>query len=474
MPTDSRQPKRTPKPPTDLAAERARRAKAQSEKEDNRLELQRTKEGLAKKSLRNVMTILAEDYRWKGVIAYDEFSEAIVSKTPPPTCDIDRPQRHVAGEWTEADSTRTAAWIAKIYGADVSIRTVEEAIVAVSRKMLVHPVRDYLQSVKWDGVERLPELLCKYFGVKPSRYATAVGMKWMISAVARAMRPGCKVDTMLILEGVQGAKKSTAIAALVPTPAWFSDTGITLGDKDSYQNLRGKWIYEMGELDSLKRTRSIEKIKAYLSSPSDNYRPSFGRRRADFPRQTVFFGSTNELDGYFLDNENRRFWPVRCSATIDVEAIRRDRDQLWAEALMRFELGEAWWIDDPTLESEVKAEQSARVQQDPWKEIVETWGKQPYKYDEEEGLYGPRKVKRHLDRQDGFTVTDILLGALEKRAGDITSADEMRIGRVACMLGWQKRRPRVDGHRLWKYYPPESTQLYDMDEREAIEEESIP
>lgn len=462
MPTESHQPKRTPKPPTDLAVARARRAKAQSEKEDDRLELQRTKEGIVKKSLRNVMTILAEDYRWKGVVAYDEFSESIVSTTPPPTCDIDRPQRHVAGEWTEADSTRTAAWIAKVYKADVSIRTVEEAIVAVSRRVLVHPVRDYMQSLKWDGIERLPQMLATYFGVKPSQYASAVGVKWMISAVARAMRPGCKVDTMLILEGAQGAKKSTAIAALVPNSAWFSDTGITLGDKDSYQNLRGKWIYEMSELASIKTAKGVEKIKAYVSSPSDSYRPSFGRRRGDFPRQTVFVGTTNETDSYLVDRTgNRRFWPVLCSNSIDIESLRRDRDQLWAEALMRFENEEPWWIDDKSLEAEVEAEQAARVQVDSWEHELEKWGRRPKDVD---GM--------SMNPEDGFTISDVLLHALGKRLGDITPADEMRVGRAALAIGWQKRRPRSDGRRIWKYYLPESKQVYEIDEREAIERES--
>jgi predicted P-loop ATPase len=197
-----------------------------------------------------------------------------------------------------------------------------------------------------------------------------VGAKTLIAAVARAMKPGCKVDTMLILEGPQGLRKSSLIAALVPDEAWFADDlGADIGDKDAQQGMRGKWIVEFAEMANMARSQ-VRKVKQFLSSRVDRYRPSYGHRTQDFPRQVIFIGTINpEGGGYLADRTGgRRFWPVVCQR-IDLARMQTERDQLWAEAVARYRQEEPWWLDS-TTEALAKEEQAARQFDNPWADRV--------------------------------------------------------------------------------------------------------
>ena len=162
------------------------------------------------------------------------------------------------------------------------------------------------------------------------------------------MRPGCKVDHLPILEGRQGGLKSTALNTLVGDD-WFTDQIADLGTKDSCQDLRGKWVIELSELSAI-RPREVEKVKAYITRRCDHYRPSYGRHSVDFPRQTVFVGTTNAKEYLSDSTGGRRFWPVQCT-TIDIPALAADREQLWAEAVDAYHQGEAWWLTDEALPS---------------------------------------------------------------------------------------------------------------------------
>lgn len=394
-----------------------------------------TKRGDVDDCLANVITILTEHPSWKGVLQYDMFREAVVFTRPPPCRPQDAPQHRTQGPlWLETDDTRTQAWIRQHIGFEPSRTMVSDAVATVAEGAAMHPVREYLDQLEWDGEERLPTFLSNYFGARVSAYTAGIGMCWMISGVARVMRPGCQVDYMLVLEGAQGLGKSSGVRALLPKREWFSDTGIVIGQKDSYLTLHGLWIYGFDELDSI-RGSDITKTKSFLTSPSDRLRPPYGRRMRDFPRQTIFVGTTNETE-YLRDRTgNRRFWPVTCTK-IDVEAIARDRDQLWAEAKARFERGEKWW-PNAELSRLCSEQQSDRTIHDPWTSIVEDWL-------ETDG------AKRMYQGTGGLHTHDVLQSALAKPARDITKGDEMRVGEVLRELGWERAR-ETDGERRRLY-----------------------
>ena len=224
-------------------------------------------------------------------------------------------------------------------------KSMYEKVVTAAEQYSYDPVQNYLRDLKWDGVDRLGcgSLLLRYAGCADTRYHRAVGLMWPISAVARALDPGCKVDTMLILQGGQGENKSQFWSALCPDQRWFTDHISSLSVKDSKQELSGRWIIELAELSALKRTAEVETVKAFIPIRFDKYRPPYGYVVQEFARHCVFGGSTNE-DLIFKDTTgNRRFWPV-VVGKMDVDALIRDRDQLWAEAVVLYQSGNKWWL----------------------------------------------------------------------------------------------------------------------------------
>jgi len=416
--------------PIDLNAEKAKRKHRKPPEPRKGWEslLQLNSEGNVKKSLANVMTIMAEHPEWESVLAYDAFSESIVATKVPPTREQDRPTNQIEGEWAEADSVRTAAWLAEKYRIDIGPMTVEQAVQGLAHRRIVHPVRDYLRGLKWDAVQRLPKMLTTHFGAEPSEYVSSIGVRYMIGAVARIMKPACQMDTMLVLEGPQGILKSSALRVLAGH--WFADSGLDIGNKDSYQSLRRVWIYEIPEFASIKAARDIERVKAFLTSRSDHYRPSYGRRAIDVPRQCVFAGSTNESE-YLLDKTGaRRFWPFKCGR-INLVALERDRDQLWAEALARFESNERWWVDSLELRDLCETEQADRTPVDPWVPIVQQWLADGFVLVPDGGGGFDR-----VNPADGITTTDVLRGAINMHKERIDRAAETRAGQVLRHLGW--------------------------------------
>ena len=167
-----------------------------------------------------------------------------------------------------------------------------------------------------------------FLGVPDSPFVRAVGAKWMISAVARIFKPGCKADCALILEGLQGLGKSTA-ARVIADP-WFSDEIAEFGSKDAAMQLSGVWVIELAELDSMNRA-GVDVVKSFISRSNDRFRPPYGRRVTEVRRQCVFVGTVNGNDYLKDETGGRRFWPVQCES-IDIDALRRNRTQLWAEA----------------------------------------------------------------------------------------------------------------------------------------------
>lgn len=338
---------------------------------------------------------------------------------------------------TDTDLSNLRSYFAKRFGFEPTEREIGMQLAAAAERNTYDPIAEYLRSLKWDGEKRIDTWLTHYLNTPDTLYTRAVGRKWLIGAVARALKPGCKMDTVLILEGEQGLKKSTALATLAG-PGNFSDTPIDIGSKDGRLALQGVWIIELAELESLRKSEST-RTKAFFSQQEDKYRPPFGRHDIIVPRRCVFAGSVNlGSQGYLQDETgNRRFWPVECSS-IDLPALRRDRDQIWAEATQAFDAGEEWWV--PENLAGLKEAVADRMEEDSWSSLIEDW---------------LCAVKEPIVSKD-----EVYLYALDLGHREWSRANESRIGRILKGLGWRRRRVSISSKsRHWFYIHPDALEL---------------
>ncbi len=389
---------------------------------DWHLDLLTNREGEPRPILANAILALRTAPDWKGVLWHDEFAATTVARRPPPWPAGPGPWHDT--EWSDRDDLLVANWL-QHQGILVPASIAGQAVEAVARDRLCHPVREYLDALRWDGEKRIDAWLATYLGAADSVYARAVGPRWLISAVARIYRPGAKVDCALILEGPQGIKKSSALQIM--GHPWFTDRLSDLGSKDAAMETRSVWIIEIAELDTMSRAE-VGTIKAFISRTTDRFRPPYGKRLVDLPRQSVFAGSVNPEGGYLKDaTGGRRFWPVACG-TIDIAAVERDRDQLWAEACVRFRAGDPWWLDDQRLEALAAEQQADRYQGDAWDDPI-------------------RRYLEHVaGQQDGVSIAEILEKALGMERGRWTQADQNRVVRTLISMGFRQFRARVGGH----------------------------
>lgn len=244
------------------------------------------------------------------------------------------------------------------------------AVIRHARENSYHPIRDYLQALKWDGNRRLDQWMQKCLGAPDTDYVKTVGRKTLIAAVARAFRPGCKVDTVLVLEGPQGLRKSSAIAALFGEQ--YAAESVNLFDQHNkmVMAMMGAWVVELAEFIAIQR-KDQNTVKGMLSMRSDRVVLPYAKMASDHPRQCIFFGTINPGEtGYLTDSTgNRRYWPVEVTS-INLGIIAKNRDQIWAEAHTAFEAGERWWLEGEEEEALAKIEVEAREEGDIWSEIL--------------------------------------------------------------------------------------------------------
>jgi hypothetical protein len=281
--------------------------------------------------------------------------------------------------WGDGDALNLRADLCADLGPDWGADDVRGYAAGAARLTEWHPVREYLRGLRWDGAPRIWSWVPRFYGAPDTDLFREIGARWLIGAVARVMRPGCKMDTVLTLAGPQGSGKSRSLEALAG--GWFSDSPLPIGDKDGAQTIVGTWIWELAELSDVQK-KTFETVKAFLSSATDRYRPSYGRRGdvESVPRQTVFCATVNPEEGSrFLRDRtgNRRFWYVPVDRTktaqVDVPALEDERDQLWAEALAMFDAGERWHLP-AGLETELEgAQEAAQGESDAWTSLVTGW-----------------------------------------------------------------------------------------------------
>jgi predicted P-loop ATPase len=371
------------------------------------------KHGVPLGNVRNLLYAFRNAPEWKTIIAYDEFSAKVITTRSPPWCN------RTVERWTDDDDTRACEWFQE-QGIPATVGIVGRAVQTIARENPVHPIRDYLNALKWDGTPRLDTWLTRYLGVEDSPYVRAIGSRFLISGIARVFRPGCQADYMLILEGVQGILKSSALKALAGP--WFADSISKLGSKDSAIEIAGVWLVEMSELDAMLRA-ALSATKSFVTRRHDRFRPPYAKHVIDRPRQCVFAGTINPIGGYLKDpTGGRRFWPVRCGV-IDLEALIHDRDRLWAEALIRFRGGALWWLETSELQALAAAEQEARFEVDAWTEKVSQW----------------------LVSRTDVSIGEILLGALGIPQESWSQTAQNRIAKILVHQGFEQYRPGKKG-----------------------------
>jgi len=233
-----------------------------------------------------------------------------------------------------------------------------------------HPVKDYLNSLTWDNTPRIEKVLSKYLGVKENTYTEAVSKKMLCAAVARVFEPGIKFDYVPILEGKQGIGKSTFIKTLAGQ--WFGDNINSFKGKEAVEAMMGVWIVELSELEAFGKSE-IEGIKSFISRTVDRARLAYGIHARQYPRRCVFIGTTNDVEYLKDDTGNRRFWPVKCEVdNINIKGLKRERDQLWAEAVTAYKNNEPLFLSE-SEEAMATQEQELRVPDEGWVGAISVW-----------------------------------------------------------------------------------------------------
>ena len=334
------------------------------EPDDWKQKLKITEKGGIARTIGNVVTILRHDPAVAGALALNEMDHNIVARKSLPWRDVKG-----SSQWVDADDSDLRYYLEQTYGLDGKDK-IFDAVNVVAGRNRFHPVREYLDGCSWDGVPRVETLLIDYLGAEDNEYTRAVTRKTLAAAVARIYRPGCKFDYMLTLQGRQGLGKSKFIGKL--GGPWFSDTFGTMQGKESYEQILGVWIVEVGELAGMRKAE-VDAIKLYLTKQTDRFRPAYGRRLQEFPRQCIFIGTTNETQFLRDTTGNRRFWVV---ATPNEPAHDMETDLtpetvrlIWGEAVELYKKGEALYLS-PELEKMAREIQEAYEEENPKAGIV--------------------------------------------------------------------------------------------------------
>ena len=373
----------------------------------------------------NVVRVLAHSDEYKNIVWYDEFYQRYFTQGP---------RNQGAREWQDIDDINLTVKLQRTLGLTrLTVANVSDAVRCRGHQCLRNEPREWIRSLRWDGTQRIDSFFADYFGCQQSGYSAAVSRNFWLGIVARVFQPGCQVDNMVILEGKQGIFKSKALEAI--GGKWYMEASQEITSKDFFVALAGKLIVEIADLDSFSRADTT-RIKKVITCRTDRYRQPYARATQDHPRQSIFVGTTNEQH-YLRDSTGaRRFWPITCGH-IQLDRLRLDREQLYAEALSRYLTNEDWY---KVPEEATTQEQEDRRQFDEWENLIQAFIKESC--------------------QTEIAMTDIASAVgVDKAHLDITI--QRRIGSILRRYGWKSKVVRT-GDFVNRKWVPQSVLLADQ------------
>lgn len=420
------------------------------------------KQGELLKTFHNLMNFFRDPaFGLSHLFALNEFTGRVEFRRPAPWHSLqNRSATYREGKYPpvgDADLRLLKGWLSTRCGYEASLGAIEDAVTNVAYSNRMHPVRDYIKALKWDGKERLDFWLQKYLGVMDGLYVRACSRKVLTAAVARVFEPGIKFDHVLILEGDQGIGKSSAIEIL--GAPWFSDAPVDPHSRDTVDAMQGCWIVELAEMVTYRRAE-MDALRAFVSRRVDRARLAYGRSTGDFPRQSIFIASMNPgPDETYLrdDTGARRWWPVRCRPShgplkkqVDFEGLREVRDQLFAEAYVRYKNEEPLKMETPELEKASRTEGERRFVEHEWTEII--------------AEYISRQDRHKETKRDFYTSREIYKDALLGVDRGFDRKSQMGIALVMRQLGWQPAVKWIAGRAARGYERPECSEIPESDD----------
>lgn len=327
-------------------------------------------------SIDNFLQILRNDVNYANTLYLNELTWA--------------PEKHIDGKrmkWTDEDDAEVRRYIEKNYKIH-NEKKLDDALRIVFAENKYHPIKDIIESIKWDGTPRIKEFLCKWMGVEDDEYSHEVSRLIFAGGIHRLYNPGCKFDEMPILLGKQGEGKSTFVRWIAMENEFFKEVNEIEGQK-GIEALEGGWICEMGELLALTRAKDVEAVKSYVTRLCDSYRKPFDKRTSNHPRQCIFIGTTNKKEFLTDKTGNRRYYPVECNNSgydlfNNEKAIKEDIRQCWAEAKYLYDLGELPPFADRKLLDVIREHQAQAVEDDYRVGMIKAYLEDPYKTDDGE------------------------------------------------------------------------------------------
>lgn len=404
--------------------------------------LTRNRDGRIESTLHNLTLILENDTHFAALFWLNESSNQVVLSRDPPWTGGSR------DEFTDTDAYELAAWLQRpdLYGMLVSDEIALKAVITVARRHRRHPIREYLHQLKWDGKPRVERMFIDMMAAEDSVYHEQAAKCFMVGAVARVLwfdpkQPsvGAKVDFMAVLEDRQGRKKTTAFETLFGA-TWFVETMESPSHNDFYQILQGCWGVEIAEMHSFGKA-DVARVKGAITRRVDKYRAPYERAPRSWRRECVFVGTTNESQWLRDPTGGRRFLPIALtmSSEVDIQALRENRDQLWAEAVHLFNEGFQYWV----LPDEAAEQQEQRFMEDSWEGRIARWltGSMPAKSTDADPPY-PGHL-RWNGRVEWTTTDELLTYAIGLDPGKHGRPEQMRISDAMTRLGWVNKR------RVW-------------------------